>query len=152
MGGCRNPAPQLPEILETVSCTGRAAPLVPAQVVRVLRAQGFSVTSSTNSDECQGFAVTESEETPGFAITNTDSSSEPPTGEGTLYCLLRQGPIWGDSLEFDGSAEASSPIFNGPKAEAKFANLECTLYPPEEHPVSRVQALRRGMSTLSAGK
>ena len=83
----------------------------------------------------------------GFSVTNTDAEARAPEGEGTLYCDLHQGALFGRRLTFDGDADPSSPIFNGDKAEAKLANVECTLYP---HGRADVGALRRAMGELAA--
>jgi hypothetical protein len=61
----------------------------------------------------------------GFSVTNTDAQARAPKGEGTLYCELHESAIFGRRLTFDGDADPSSPIFNGDKAEAKLANVEC---------------------------
>jgi hypothetical protein len=121
-------------------------------VVRALRTHGFSVRSSTTSRDCGGFDVSDADEAPGFAVSNADGAGRAPRGEGTLYCLLRQGPIWGRTLEFGADAKPSSPIFTGRKAEASFANLECTLYPEKRNAAERVRALRRALRELAARK
>ena len=129
-------------------CTGRAAPLTGAIVVPVLRRHGFSVTSSTTDPSCQSMdASIRGREALGFSVTNTDAAAKAPEGEGTLYCDLSEGAVWGRKLTFDGDAEPSSPIFNGDKAEAKLANLDCTLYP---HSRLDVWKLRRAMRELAA--
>src|SRR5215210_1498371 len=127
-GGCGD---RVPATEPTESCTGRAEPLGSDAVVRAFRKQGFSARTSTTSRDCGGFDVADGDEAPGFAVSNTDAAGRAPGSEGTLYCLLRQGPIWGPTLELDADAKPSSPIFTGKKAEASLANLECTLYPDE---------------------
>jgi hypothetical protein len=144
VSGCSNPLPA-----ETERCTGRASPLGSEAVVRALRKHGFSVRSSTTSEDCKGLAVFNADEAPGFAISNTDALGGSPGDEGTLYCLLRQGPIWGKKLEFNGNAKPSSPIFSGKKAEASFTNLECKLYPNGSNADDRVSAFRQAMQELA---
>jgi hypothetical protein len=146
MSGCGNP---VAAINGTEQCTGRAAPLESKAVVRAFRKHGFSVRSSTTSEDCKGFLVTDANDAPGFAISNTTGTGGSPGDEGTLYCLLRQGPIWGNELKFNGRAKPASPIFSGKKAQATFTNLECTLYPKGTNAGDRVGAFRQAMQELA---
>ena len=145
--GCGHPTAAMDA---TERCTGRATPVASKTVVRIFRKHGFSVRSSTTSRDCKGFEVTDTDEAPGFAISNTADDGRSPADEGTLYCLLRQGPIWGTTLRFDGKAKPSSPTFGGKKAEASFANLECKLYPDDRNARDRIRVFRQAMRELAA--
>lgn len=115
------------------SCKGgRVVPLSPQSVVAVFKAHGFSVRISTTSTDCQGFdASAPRDQLPAYAISNDLEFLGTPAAkrEGTLSCLLRNGPIWGRKLKSNLNAPPSSPIFKGRKAEFFYKNLECTLYP-----------------------
>ncbi|MGZ8741013.1 MAG: hypothetical protein ACXWZ8_10505 [Gaiellaceae bacterium] len=131
---------------------GRVKPLSPATVAAVFKQHGFSVRISTTSTNCQGFdaAFLNTPEAPAYSISNNPEweNSEISDREGTLSCLLHKGPVWGSKLKRDLHAAPNSPIFSGRKAEFRYENLDCTLYPPEGREDAQVQRLDRAIAVI----
>jgi hypothetical protein len=79
---------------------------------------------------------------------NTKQHRQISKREGHYYCGLRRGPIWGTELNEDLDAPPASPIFGGDKAEFKFANLECTIYPEGDRKGEQVRNLQQVVRDL----
>jgi hypothetical protein len=142
----------LGEFASLDSCTGGPAqPLSVQLVLEVLREHGFSVSAVTTGERCSGFAIPEDDaELAAFAISNDASGSyeEVQASEGIVPCILRQGPIWGPTLEADLDAPAASPIFSGDVADFELQNLDCRFYPGGDKPRTQVERMDRAMHAL----
>jgi hypothetical protein len=69
--------------------------------------------------------------------------------QGTVFCGLRRGPIWGRKLEQDLDAPASSPIFSGEKATFSVENVECTVYPNGDETGRQVRNMAAAMKEIA---
>jgi hypothetical protein len=125
--GCGGvPAPATEE--QDTSCAGEPTkPIAARTLKRVLARHDIHVRLYYEGVICGGSIGSPEEEMP-VQLSN-DHDEAAMEREGTVYCGLRRGPIWGGKLEQDLDAPASSPIFSGEKAEFSVANVECSIYP-----------------------
>jgi hypothetical protein len=128
------------------SCAGEPTrPITSAMLKRTLEQNGFTVRPDRESVICGGLGSAD-EEMP-VELTNS-LDSEVADREGTVFCGLRRGPIWGAELEKDLDAPASSPIFSGEKAEFSVANVECSVYPKGPRSGAQVRSMERVMEEI----
>ncbi|MGH3101201.1 MAG: hypothetical protein ACRDPU_09425, partial [Thermoleophilia bacterium] len=121
-GGVASPAEQ------DTSCAGDPTkPVTTEMLKRVLAGRDITVRAHYDGVICGGAIGSREEEMP-VELSN-DQDEAAMEREGTVFCGLRRGPIWGRKLEQDLDAPASSPIFSGEKATFSVANVECTVYP-----------------------
>lgn len=131
------------------SCAGDPTrPIAAATLRRVLARHGITVRAHYDGVICGGFIGSPEEEMP--VKLGNDSDEAAMEREGTVFCGLRRGPIWGPRLESNLDAPPASPIFSGRKAEFKVANLECTIY-PEDGPQAdeQVRNLQHAVQSLA---
>ncbi len=105
----------------------------------------FTVRPDRDSVICGGLG-SEAEEMP-VELTNS-LDDEIAEREGTVFCGVRRGPIWGPKLEKDLDAPASSPIFSGRKAEFSVANVECSIYPNGPRSGAQIRRMERAMEEI----
>jgi hypothetical protein len=87
----------------------------------MLARHDITVRANYDGVICGGFIGSPEEEMP--VKLGNDSDEAAMERQGTVFCGLRRGPIWGPKLESNLDAPPASPIFSGKKAEFKVANL-----------------------------
>jgi hypothetical protein len=129
------------------SCAGDPTRPISAETLRgTLARHHITVRPHYDGVICGGFIGSPAEEMP-VELSN-DSDETAMKREGTVFCGLRRGPIWGPKLEKDLDAPASSPIWSGEKAEFSVANVECSIYPDGPRSGAQVRNLDRAMEEI----
>jgi hypothetical protein len=143
------------------ACAGEPTrPLTAAELSRALRGHGFTVYPIPDDAICD---LPPSERIPvslGNVLfegphENIEQHNQITEREGHVFCGLRRTPIWGMDLKEDLNAPPASPIFSGDKAEFKFANLECTIYPDggkSDEQIRKLQLVVRELASLARQK
>lgn len=129
-------------------------PLTAAELTRALRGHGFTVFPIPDDAICE---LPPSERMPVSLGNlffegpheNIEQHDQIMEREGQVFCGLRRTPIWGMDVTEDLNAPPASPIFSGDKAEFKFANLECTIYPSGEQSDEQIRNLQRVVRELA---
>jgi hypothetical protein len=146
-GGVASPAEQ------DDSCAGDPTrPVTTEMLKRVLAGHDITVRAHYDGVICGGAIGSREEELP-VELSN-DHDEAAMESEGTVFCGLRRGPIWGRKLDQDLDASASSPIFSGEKATFSVANVECTVYPKGNdsgRQVRNMVAAMKEIAGLAAG-
>jgi hypothetical protein len=141
-GGVPAPAEQ------DTSCAGDPTrPITADMLKRVLARHGISVRLHYDGVICGGPIGSPEEEMP-VELSN-DQDEAAMEREGTVFCGLRRGSIWGRKLEQDFDAPASSPIFSGEKAEFSVANVECSVYPSGDESGRQVRNMAAAMKEIA---
>lgn len=143
----------VPSVEPSTSCAGDPTRPITAQMLkRVLAGHEITVRAYYDGVICGGVVGSPEEEMPVELSNDRDEAAM--KREGTVFCGLRRGPIWGTKLEQDLDAPASSPIFSGEKATFSVANVECSLYPDGEESgrqVRNIAAAMKEIARLAAG-
>jgi hypothetical protein len=130
------------------SCAGDPTRPISAKTLRrVLARHDITVRPYYDGVICGPFLGSRDEQMP-VELSN-DRNEAAMKREGTVFCGLRRGPIWGPKLESDLDAPASSPVFSGRVAEFKVANVECSVYPDGPQTEVQVGNLQRAMVALA---
>jgi hypothetical protein len=141
-GGVASPAEQ------DDSCAGDPTRPVTAEVLkRVLAAHDITVRAHYDGVICGGAIGSREEEMP-VELSN-DQDEAAMERQGTVFCGLRRGPIWGGKLEQDLDAPASSPVFSGEKATFSVENVECTVYPNGDETGRQVRNMAAAMKEIA---
>jgi hypothetical protein len=141
-GGVGSPAEQ------DDSCAGDPTrPVTTEVLMRVLARHDVTVRAHYDGVICGGAIGSREEEMP-VELSN-DQDEAAVAREGTVFCGLRRGPIWGRKLEQDLDAPASSPIFSGEKATFSVANVECTIYPDGDESGRQVRNMVSAMKEIA---
>jgi hypothetical protein len=141
-GGVASPAE------EDDSCAGDPTRPVTGEVLkRVLAAHDITVRAHYDGVICGGAIGSREEEMPVELSNDRDEAAM--ERQGTVFCGLRRGPIWGRKLEQDLDAPASSPIFSGEKATFSVANVECTVYPDGDESGRQVRNMVSAMKEVA---
>jgi hypothetical protein len=136
----------------TTRCTGGPSrPIAGDVAVRILQVYGFSVDSSTTSEDCHGFdAAAPRAQRAAFAISNATAGEDVQETEGKLTCILRTGPMWGSRFHQDLDASPPPPAVDGRVAEARFYNVDCRFYPGKSQTEVQIDAFATAMRALHA--
>ena len=141
-GGVGSPAEQ------DDSCVGDPTRPITTEVLRrVLDRHDVTVRAHYDGVICGGAIGSRDEEMP-VELSNEQNEAA-VAREGTVFCGLRRGPIWGRKLEQDLDAPASSPIFSGEKATFSVANVECTVYPDGDESGRQVRNMVSAMEEIA---
>jgi hypothetical protein len=133
---------------EDDSCAGDPTRPVTGEVLkRVLAAHDITVRAHYDGVICGGAIGSREEEMPVELSNDRDEAAM--ERQGTVFCGLRRGPIWGRKLEQDLDAPASSPIFSGEKATFSVANVECTVYPVGDESGRQVRNMVSAMKEIA---
>jgi hypothetical protein len=141
-GGVGSPAEQ------DTSCAGDPTrPVTTEMLRRMLARHDVTVRAHYDGVICGGAIGSRDEEMPVELSNEQDEAAM--EREGTVFCGLRRGPIWGRKLEQDLDAPASSPIFSGEKATFSVENVECTVYPNGDESGRQVRNMVSAMKEIA---